>query len=134
MGSGISAGDHFDRELQTTPGLLDKDGGAHDLEWIEKNAPEESFVAFRRTNGKNENLAYFHNFSVSSPQTYTVALTKPGTFAIDEVFNSNEERFGGDGTCRNREILIEIDAENEISYIIRVAPLSSVVIREAQKM
>lgn len=118
---------------KATPGLLEGDSNAKDLEWIEKDAPDDSFVAFRRKSGKNEKFAYFHNFSVNKPKTYRVVL-QPEALQINvltELFNSNEERFGGDGTCKNTKIALAIDTNKTVSYTVHVAPLSSVVICES---
>jgi len=105
------------------------DDNAHDLEWIEKNDPEASFIAYRRVAEGQDSFACFHNFSHDRSKVYQVVLK--GNCMVDEVFNSNALDFGGDGTHQNREITRHYDAEkNMTTYRIQVAPLSCVVMRE----
>jgi 1,4-alpha-glucan branching enzyme len=120
---------------KANPGLWRKDDNAGDLKWIEKHDPNGSFVGYRRDLDKKHSVACFHNFSATSPKKYVVSAYKGKEVTeLSEIFNSNAEQFGGNGTHQNVRIETELDANGKIkNYTILIPPLSAVVIKESYK-
>lgn len=107
------------------PALYACDGNAAGFEWINATAANESVVSFlRKTEKKEDTLLVVCNFTPVSHDKYKVGVPYPGTYK--EVFCSDNEQFGGDGSkntvARKSKRSACDDRKNSIT--IGLAPLS----------
>lgn len=107
------------------PALFAMDDNAEGFEWINANAANESIVSFlRKTGRKEDTLLIVCNFTPVAYDKYRVGVPFAGSFK--EIFCSDIERFGGDGS-RNTAIRTSrrsaCDGRSN-SITIGLAPLS----------
>lgn len=118
----VKALNHF---YKSEPALYELDNNADGFEWINSSAADESIVSFlRKSSKKEETLLIVCNFTPVSYDKYKVGVPYPGNY--EEVFCSDLEAFGGDGSL-NKVIRVSKrsacdDRKNSIT--IGLAPLS----------
>lgn len=116
------------------PALWEMDFDPKGFEWIDCNDNVKSIVSFiRRGNNHEEELIVICNFT---PQTYfdfRIGVPIAGTYK--EIFNSDDEKYGGSGVINRTEIASErIDWNGRQNSIpIKVAPLSFSIYKRTQK-
>ncbi len=107
------------------PALYDYDDHADGFEWINATAANESIVSFiRKTNDKKDTLLVVCNFTPVPHEKYQVGVPCPGNYK--EVFCSDYEQFGGDGsknTTLKKSKKAACDGRNH-SIVVSLAPLS----------
>lgn len=73
------------------------DNNAKGFEWINKDSANESIVSFlRKTSNKEDTLLIVCNFTPVSYDEYKVGVPNAGNYK--EIFCSDNEKFGGDGS------------------------------------
>ena len=107
------------------PALYELDNNQEGFEWIKENAANESVVAFLRKSSKKEDtLLIVCNFTPIAYEKYKVGVPYAGNYK--EIFCSDNEKFGGDGSKNAVERVSKRSAAdgraNSIS--IGLAPLS----------
>ncbi len=96
------------------------------FEWVDFADTENSVISYRRK-GKTSNyqLLCVHNFTPECHTNYFFSL--PNIMSIKEIFNTDEERFGGSGK-KNLEVEITRDAEgNSTGINLTLAPLATMI-------
>ena len=90
---------NFTKELNNfykkTPALWQIDYSWEGFSWIVSDDNTNSVIAFKRIDEKEEEVIVVCNFTPVERKDYRIGVQK-GTYEL--VFNSNEKRFGGDGT------------------------------------
>ena len=82
---------------QKEPALYALDNDSNGFEWINDTAANESIVSFlRKTERKEDTLLIICNFTPVSYDAYKVGVPYAGTYK--EIFCSDVEKFGGDGS------------------------------------
>ena len=77
------------------PALWQRDGGWDGFKWIDADDEERSIISFRRIADNGCELIIAINFT---PQTYSdYILPVPEDGIYEEVFNSDDKRYGGSG-------------------------------------
>ena len=107
------------------PALYELDNNAEGFEWINANAANESIVSFlRKTTRKEDTLLVVCNFTPVSRDKYKVGVPYAGSYK--EIFCSDNEKFGGDGSKNNTVRASKKSACDGRSYSITIglAPLS----------
>lgn len=109
------------------------DNNADGFEWIKENAANESVVAFLRKSAKQEDtLLIVCNFTPMSYDKYKIGVPFSGCYT--EIFCSDHEEFGGDGsknvTCRVSKKSASDGRANSIT--IGLAPLSMSIFKWAK--
>lgn len=118
----VKALNHF---YKAEPALFELDNNAEGFEWINQNAADESIVSFlRKSSKKEETLLIVCNFTPVTHDKYKVGVPVAGNYK--EVFCSDMEQFGGDGSlnktiCTSKRSACD-DRKNSIT--IGLAPLS----------
>lgn len=116
------------------PALYEMDNNADGFEWINANAANESVVSFlRKTSKEEETLLVVCNFTPVAHNKYKVGVPYAGNYK--EIFCSDNEKFGGDGTM-NR--LVRASKRSACdgcknSIIIGLAPLSMSIFKLTKK-
>ena len=76
------------------------------FDWIHHDDYTNSVIAFKRTDKKGDEIVSVCNFQPIRRDEYCIGVPKYGLY--DEVFNSDEERFGGSGVVNGNNIKTEV--------------------------
>jgi 1,4-alpha-glucan branching enzyme len=122
---------HF---YQHEAALWQVDGNWQGFEWIDCSDYNQSMICFmRKSTNEDEMLIVVCNFTPQVHQSYRIGVPVMG--AYEEVFNSDNERFGGSGQ-RNQEKLVaeEHNWQNkQYSIVLTVPPLATVYLKLVEK-
>ena len=100
------------------------------FQWIDCNDSENSIIALvRRAEDRSDFIICVHNFTPEVRHGYRIGVPTKGTYV--EVFNSDEEAYGGSGMLNTGDIVSEDYAFHgrEQSIVITVPPLASTFYR-----
>jgi len=117
---------------KTIPSLYRNDVEKEGFSWIEENDYEANVISFIRKGAKNQKpVIVVCNFSDKEHTGYKIGLPSKGTY--EEIFTSNDEKFGGYGSknlyaiksvtkaCHGRKHMLEINlASLSVSYFQKV--------------
>ncbi|MCH4552179.1 MULTISPECIES: 1,4-alpha-glucan branching protein GlgB [Aestuariibaculum] len=110
---------------KNTPALFEK-GFSHDgFQWINYGDHENSVISYiRKGENPEENVVVVCNLTPTIHKKYRIGLPVPGK--IKEIFNSDDEAFGGSGVLNSRAITIKDKPWNGKDYSaeITLAPLA----------
>lgn len=108
--------------------FYERDANGRDLEWLEDD--NQRVHAYRRKSSTGDSFSCFHNFTGEKVQEFKVTVKKPGKgkIAPQEIFNSDDDAFGGKGRL-NQLIKIE-ENDEEVNYTIQVPPLTTIIVKE----
>lgn len=81
------------------PALWQRDGDTDGFEWIDADNAELSIYSYRRKDEKGKELIILLNFTPVERNNFLLAVPEDGVY--EEIFNTDEERYGGKG-CLNR--------------------------------
>ena len=120
------------------PELWQKDDGWDGFRWIEPDDSERSIISYRRIAENSHELIVVINFTPAAYKDFVLAVPTEGVY--EEIFNSDEERYGGGGFTNNGVLLgsrpnpnlvIGKPAEEICPYVVRMKlpPLGAVIIR-----
>ncbi len=87
------------------PALWQNDFSWEGFQWIVSDDKDNSVIAFRRKDKKQNELITVCNFTPVRRNGYRIGVPCEGEYEI--VFDSDEKRFGGDGECRKTAIKSE---------------------------
>lgn len=105
--------------LKNAP-LWERDFDYTGFEWVNFSDIDNSVIAYRRKASVDFELLCVHNFTPTFHPKYFLHL--PKVKSIKEVFNSDDEKFGGSNK-KNDKISLEIEGGIEIA----LAPLSTMI-------
>ena len=101
------------------------------FQWIDaSNAKQHIFIYERIGKDEKDRTIVILNFGKDEIENFRVGVNLPGKYK--EVLNSNEEKFGGSGSCINdKEIVCENEESHgkEYSMVVKVPKLSAVVLK-----
>ncbi|MEL1244638.1 1,4-alpha-glucan branching protein GlgB [Flavobacterium sp. DGU11] len=109
------------------PALYEKQFSADGFEWINYGDSENSVLSYiRKGNNPEENLLVVCNMTPVIREDYRIGVPSPGK--LKEVFNSDDEQFGGSGVS-NKKIKTDAIAWNgrEQSVSLTLPPLGVMV-------
>ena len=104
------------------------------FQWIDCNDSENSIIALvRRAEDHSDFIVCVHNFTPEVRHGYRIGVPTKGTYV--EVFNSDEEAYGGSGVLNAGDIVSEDYAFHgrEQSIVITVPPLATTFYRLKQQ-
>lgn len=105
---------------------FDSDG----FEWIDADNADQSIISFiRRGDDPKEDLVILINFDVNAREDFRMGVPEWGVY--EEVFNTDNERFGGSGVINTGKIKCQDELWNgrEQSIVVRVPPLAGMVLK-----
>ncbi len=100
------------------------------FQWLDCNDSENSIIALvRRAEDPSDFIICVHNFTPEVRHSYRIGVPTKGTYV--EVFNSDEEAYGGSGVLNAGDIVSEDYAFHgrEQSIVITVPPLAAAFYR-----
>ncbi len=120
----VSELNHFYLEQ---PALWQRDADPEGFRWIDANDAERSICSYRRRDADGNELVVLLNFTPVERRDYALAVPKDGVW--EEIFNSDDERFGGTGCVNAGRLVTSPYSFGEYRHAIRVnvPPLSGTV-------
>lgn len=112
------------------PELYQVDNSWEGFQWIDADDCDRSIISYRRIDKKGNELIVVVNFT---PVCYRdFALRVPVLGEYEEIFNSDEERFGGQGNVNGSPLAAqECDGAGQIK--ITIPPLAAAIFRRKKK-
>ena len=104
------------------------------FDWIHHDDYTNSVIAFKRTDKNGDEIVSVCNFQPIRRDEYCIGVPKYGLY--DEVFNSDEERFGGSGVVNGNNIKTEVMKIHgfEQGLSLTLPPLSVIYLRCAKEL
>lgn len=94
----------------TTPALYEIDFSYDGFKWIAADDTAQSIVSFRRIDKSGKEIICVCNFVPVTRENYRIGVPEDGSYKI--IFNSDDEKYGGDGILENKKITA-FEAEDE---------------------
>lgn len=104
------------------------------FDWIHHDDYTNSVIAFKRTDKNGDEIVSVCNFQPIRRDEYCIGVPKYGLY--DEVFNSDEERFGGSGVVNGNNIKTEVMKIHgfDQGLSLTLPPLSVIYLRCAKEL
>ena len=104
------------------------------FDWIHHDDYTNSVIAFKRTDKNGDEIVSVCNFQPIRRDEYCIGVPKYGLY--DEVFNSDEERFGGIGVVNGNNIKTEVMKIHgfDQGLSLTLPPLSVIYLRCAKEL
>ena len=104
------------------------------FDWIHHDDYTNSVIAFKRTDKNGDEIVSVCNFQPVRRDEYCIGVPKYGLY--DEVFNSDEERFGGSGVVNGNNIKTEVMKIHgfDQGLSLTLPPLSVIYLRCAKEL
>lgn len=104
------------------------------FDWIHHDDYTNSVIAFKRTDKNGDEIVSVCNFQPIRRDEYCIGVPKYGLY--DEVFNSDEERFGGSGVVNGNDIKTEVMKIHgfDQGLSLTLPPLSVIYLRCAKEL
>ena len=104
------------------------------FDWIHHDDYTNSVIAFKRTDKNGDEIVSVCNFQPIRRDEYCIGVPKYGLY--DEVFNSDEERFGGSGVVNCNNIKTEVMKIHgfDQGLSLTLPPLSVIYLRCAKEL
>ena len=112
-----------------TPELWELDGDSEGFGWIDTSNRDQSIVSFYRADDLGNTLVAVVNFTPVVYENFRVGVPVRGEYR--EIFNSDDERYGGSGVLNTAIIKSEPRNTNwlENSINIRIPPMAITVLK-----
>ena len=104
------------------------------FDWIHHDDYTNSVIAFKRTDKNGDEIVSVCNFQPIRRDEYCIGVPTYGLY--DEVFNSDEERFGGSGVVNGNNIKTEVMKIHgfDQGLSLTLPPLSVIYLRCAKEL
>ena len=104
------------------------------FDWIHHDDYTNSVIAFKRTDKNGDEIVSVCNFQPIRRDEYCIGVPKYGLY--DEVFNSDDERFGGRGVVNGNNIKTEVMKIHgfDQGLSLTLPPLSVIYLRCAKEL
>ena len=104
------------------------------FDWIHHDDYTNSVIAFKRADKNGDEIVSVCNFQPIRRDEYCIGVPKYGLY--DEVFNSDEERFGGSGVVNGNNIKTEVMKIHgfDQGLSLTLPPLSVIYLRCAKEL
>ena len=113
------------------PALWQRGYSSDGFDWIDADNKDQSIISFvRHSDDPADDLVVLINFDVNAREDFRLGVPKEGIY--QEVFNSDEERFGGSGVINTGKLKTSDTAWNgqKQSLVVRVPPLAGMVLKK----
>lgn len=106
--------------------LWERDFDYTGFEWVDFNDRQNSVISYLRK-GSWDRFLCVHNFTPSYHGEYIINLADVSQ--IDEVFNSDNERYGGSGKTNPNPVIIRDPSGRATALKIQLAPLATMIFK-----
>ena len=121
---------YLNRFYNEHPTLWQRAFDSEGFEWIDADNADQSIISFiRKGDDPKEDLVILINFDVNAREDFRMGVPEWGVY--EELFNSDNERFGGSGVVNTGKIKCQDEPWNgrEQSIVVRVPPLAGMVLK-----
>ena len=121
---------HLNHFYNEHPTLWQRAFESDGFEWIDADNADQSIISFvRRGDDPKEDLVVLINFDVNAREDFRMGVPEWGVY--EELFNTDNERFGGSGVLNAGKIKCQDEPWNgrEQSIVVRVPPLGGMVLK-----
>ena len=114
--------------LSTIPALYDQQYSPSGFEWVDLNHRQESVAVYRRVSKKGNSIYVILNMTPVVRKDWQLELR--GKLKWKEIFNSDEQEWGGAGLIINQEIPTKILSRKEkrVSVTIQLPALAAIIL------
>ena len=101
------------------------------FEWIDADNADQSIISFiRRGDKPGDELVILINFDVNAREDFRMGVPEWGVY--EEMFNSDDERYGGSGVINTGKLKCQDEPWNgrEQSLVVRVPPLGGMILKK----
>ena len=122
---------HLNRFYNEHPTLWQRAFESDGFEWIDADNADQSIISFiRRGDDPKEDLVVLINFDVNAREDFRMGVPEWGVY--EELFNTDNERFGGSGVLNTGKIKCQDEPWNgrEQSIVVRVPPLGGMILKK----
>jgi 1,4-alpha-glucan branching enzyme len=112
-----------------TPALFEKGFSPEGFEWISYDDSKNSVISYiRKGKSENEQVVVVCNFTPATLEKYKIGFSEKGK--LKEIFNSDDEKFGGSGILNSKQVSIKKQLWNgkEYSAEITLPPLGITIL------
>lgn len=111
------------------PALWEDDGSWDGFQWINPDDSDRSILSYRRIGQNGEELTVVVNFTPVVYENYEIGVSHGGYY--EEIFNSDDERFGGSGVGNSKSLRATKKSFREYEHVLRmtVPPLGACILR-----
>ncbi|OGS69013.1 MAG: 1,4-alpha-glucan branching enzyme [Flavobacteria bacterium RIFCSPLOWO2_12_FULL_35_11] len=100
---------------KSTPALFEKGFSYEGFEWVSYDDSENSVISYlRKGNDSKDDVLVICNFSPQTLENYKICVPRKGK--LQEVFNSNHQKYGGSGLVNAEKITIKKQSKNSKEY------------------
>lgn len=100
---------------KSTPALYEKGFNHEGFEWVSYDDSENSVISYlRKGNDPKDDVLVVCNFSPQTLENYKIRVPRKGK--LQEVFNSNHQKYGGSGLVNAEKITIKKQSKNSEEY------------------
>ena len=116
---------------EAQPALWQDSYSPEGFDWIDADNADQCIISFaRHGDDEKDDLVIVINFEVNPHEDFRLGMPRPGIY--EEVFNSDDEEFGGSGVT-NKGVKFKTEDEpwnrQEQSIELRVPPLGGTILR-----
>ncbi|HMR92916.1 MAG TPA: alpha amylase C-terminal domain-containing protein, partial [Chitinophagaceae bacterium] len=100
------------------------------FEWVDLSHRAESVIVYRRKGAAADNdLLIILNMTPVARMDWEITLT--GKQFAGEIYNSDNERFGGSGKVFNPDIRVKKEEDRELTYtlLVNLPPLAGIILK-----
>lgn len=122
----------INRLYKKTKPLWEVDDSWEGFSWISSDDKDNSVIAFRRTDESGKEVIAVCNFTTVERTEYRIGVPKKGSYKV--FFNSDDEKFGGEGRGDREKIKAEpINMHGfEQSISLDLPPLSTIYLKKTR--
>ena len=115
------------------PALHEIDDSWEGFRWIDADNAEQSVISYRRIDNRGRELVVVVNFTPARYEHYCVGVPDAGVY--EEIFNSDDIRFGGSGMINSDPIRTRPERRHRLpdTLCFRLPPLSACIFRCRRK-
>jgi 1,4-alpha-glucan branching enzyme len=106
--------------------LWERDFQYDGFEWVDFHDRQNSVISYLRK-GSWDRILCVHNFTPTYHGEYIIHL--PGVSQIEELFNSDNERYGGSGKTNPHPEIIKDASGNPSGLKVHLAPLATMIFK-----
>ena len=121
---------YLNRFYNEHPTLWQRAFSPDGFEWIDADNADQSIISFvRKGDDPKEDLVILINFDVNAREDFRMGVPEWGVY--EELFNTDNERFGGSGVVNAGKLKCQDEPWNgrEQSIVVRVPPLGGMVLK-----
>ncbi len=116
-----------------TPALWELDDSWDGFRWIDPDNRNHSLLSYRRMDKKGREVVVIINFTPVAREDYLIGV--PATGAYEEIFNSDDEAYGGSGVVNSGLLFVQSRPCNHLpnSLSLRIPPLGMMILQSKEK-